>query len=167
MCSLPIWTWTSSSLSMRGLLDVVLVLVAAEIGLAHALVGGDLLRLQARIAPCAITVMSSAISNTTSMSCSMMTMSIEARSSRSCRPRARSRPGSCRRSARRAARLAARKSPPCRFRAARRRRMTACRPAARPARSPICSSVRSTFSAVPRSAVAARTDAGSLVPHVR
>ena len=31
------------------------------------------------MAPCAITVMSSAISNTTSMSCSMMTMSIDAR----------------------------------------------------------------------------------------
>src|SRR5262249_47868850 len=44
MCSLPIWTWRSSSLSMRGLLDVVLVLGATEIGLAHALVGGNLLR---------------------------------------------------------------------------------------------------------------------------
>src|SRR5262249_37847878 len=43
MCSLPIWTWTSSSLSMHGLLDVVLVLGAAQVGLAHALVVGDLL----------------------------------------------------------------------------------------------------------------------------
>src|ERR1700730_3305544 len=43
MCSLPIWTWTSSSLSMNRLLDVVLVL-AAEIGLADALVRGDLFR---------------------------------------------------------------------------------------------------------------------------
>ena len=34
------------------------------------------------MAPCAITVMSSAISNTTSMSCSMMTMSIARASSR-------------------------------------------------------------------------------------
>src|SRR5215470_2843338 len=44
ICSLPIWTCTSSSLSMRLFLDVVLVLLAAEIGLAHALVGGDLRR---------------------------------------------------------------------------------------------------------------------------
>src|SRR5215470_2490324 len=44
MCSLPIWTWRSSSLSMRGLLDVILVLGAAEIRLADPLVGGDLLR---------------------------------------------------------------------------------------------------------------------------
>src|SRR5258705_7179681 len=44
MCSLPMWTWTSSSLSMRLFLDVVLVLLAAEIGFAHALVGGDLRR---------------------------------------------------------------------------------------------------------------------------
>src|SRR5215510_4413940 len=43
ICSLPIWTWTSSSLSMHGLLDVVLVLGAAQIGFAHALVVGDLL----------------------------------------------------------------------------------------------------------------------------
>src|SRR5260370_7391740 len=42
MCSRPTWTCTSSSLSMDGLLDEVLVLLAAEIGLAHALVGGDL-----------------------------------------------------------------------------------------------------------------------------
>src|SRR5919202_3652802 len=42
MCSLPICTCTSRSLSMRGLLDVILVLGAAEIGFAHALVGGDL-----------------------------------------------------------------------------------------------------------------------------
>src|SRR5262249_42223691 len=44
MCSLPICTCTSSSLSMRLFLDVVFVLLAAEIGLAHALVGGDLRR---------------------------------------------------------------------------------------------------------------------------
>src|ERR1700732_4247453 len=44
MCSLPMWTCTSLSLSMGGLLDVVLVLVAAEIGLAHPLVGGDIAR---------------------------------------------------------------------------------------------------------------------------
>src|SRR5258706_103572 len=44
MCSLPIWTCTSRRLSMRRLLDIVLVLRAAEIGLAHPLVGGDLLR---------------------------------------------------------------------------------------------------------------------------
>src|SRR5215510_6960502 len=43
MCSLPIWTWTSSSLSMHGLLDVVLVFGTAQIGFAHALVVGDLL----------------------------------------------------------------------------------------------------------------------------
>src|SRR6516162_11770951 len=48
MCSFPIWTWTSSSLSMGVLLDVVLVLLAAEIGLAHALVGGDLFRAAGR-----------------------------------------------------------------------------------------------------------------------
>src|SRR5215470_8264865 len=49
MCSFPIWTWTSSSLSMDLLLlDVVLVLLAAEIGLAHALVGGDLFRATGR-----------------------------------------------------------------------------------------------------------------------
>src|SRR5215211_1032979 len=42
MCSLPMCTCTSSSLSMRGLFDVVLVFRAAEIGLAHAFVGGDL-----------------------------------------------------------------------------------------------------------------------------
>src|SRR3954470_353858 len=44
ICSLPIWTWTSRRLSMRRLLDIVLVLRAPEIGLAHPLVGGDLLR---------------------------------------------------------------------------------------------------------------------------
>src|SRR5262245_14479852 len=44
MCSLPIWTWTSSSLSMGGLFDVILILVATEVGLAHALVVGDLSR---------------------------------------------------------------------------------------------------------------------------
>src|SRR5215831_4501849 len=44
MCSLPIWTCTSSSLSMRVFLDVVLVLLTAEIGLAHTLVGRDLRR---------------------------------------------------------------------------------------------------------------------------
>ena len=69
---------------MRRLLDVVLVLWAAEIGLAHALVGGDFLagcrRRGSR--PCAITVMSSAIPNTTSMSCSMITISIVRASSR-------------------------------------------------------------------------------------
>src|SRR5258706_16290891 len=41
MCSLPIWTWTSSSLSMNRLLDVVLVFGATEIRFAHTLVGGD------------------------------------------------------------------------------------------------------------------------------
>src|SRR5258708_39891447 len=41
MCSLPIWTWTSSSLSMNRLLDEVLVLGATEIGFAHTLVRGD------------------------------------------------------------------------------------------------------------------------------
>src|SRR5437764_13961315 len=41
MCSFPMWTWTSSSLSMAGFFHVVLVLLAPEIGLAHALVGGD------------------------------------------------------------------------------------------------------------------------------
>src|SRR5712691_10531415 len=44
MCSLPIWTWTSSSLSMHRLLDVVFVLGAAEVSFTHALVGGDVLR---------------------------------------------------------------------------------------------------------------------------
>src|SRR6516225_8699338 len=44
MCSLPMWTCTSWRLSMGSLLDVILVLVAAEIDLAHALVGGDLFR---------------------------------------------------------------------------------------------------------------------------
>src|SRR5713101_1778709 len=38
ICSLPICTWTSSSLSMHRLLDEVLVFGAAEIGLAHTLV---------------------------------------------------------------------------------------------------------------------------------
>src|SRR5436190_774411 len=42
MCSFPMWTWTSSSRSMAGFFHVVFVLLAAEIGLAHALVGGDL-----------------------------------------------------------------------------------------------------------------------------
>src|SRR5215472_5610784 len=41
ICSLPKWTCRSRTLSMRGVLDVVLVLRAAEIGFAHALVGGD------------------------------------------------------------------------------------------------------------------------------
>src|SRR5215831_2767080 len=41
MCSFPICTWTSSSRSIGLLLDIVLVLLAAEIGLAHALVGGN------------------------------------------------------------------------------------------------------------------------------
>src|SRR4030081_697065 len=44
MCSSPIWTWTSSSLSM-GLLDIVLVVLATEISLADALVRGDFSRL--------------------------------------------------------------------------------------------------------------------------
>src|SRR6516162_6309017 len=44
MCSLPMWTCTSWRLSMRSLFHIVLVLVAAEIDLAHALVGGDLPR---------------------------------------------------------------------------------------------------------------------------
>src|ERR1700730_5096950 len=48
MCSLPMWTCTSSRLSTGGILDVVLVLLAAEIGLAHALVGSDLCRAAAR-----------------------------------------------------------------------------------------------------------------------
>src|SRR6266849_4344814 len=44
ICSFPIWTWTSSSLSMALFLDVVLVLLATQISLAHAIVGGNLLR---------------------------------------------------------------------------------------------------------------------------
>src|SRR5262249_28538666 len=48
ICSLPIWTWTSSSLRMGGFLDVVLVLGTAQIGLAHALVRCDLLRAAGR-----------------------------------------------------------------------------------------------------------------------
>src|ERR1700730_6825073 len=44
MCSFPIWTWTSSSLSMASFLDVVLVLLATEIRPAHARVGGNLVR---------------------------------------------------------------------------------------------------------------------------
>src|SRR5438105_3668775 len=44
MCSFPTWTWTSSSLSMEPLLDVVFVLLSAQIGFAHAIVGGDLPR---------------------------------------------------------------------------------------------------------------------------
>src|SRR5712692_6419835 len=44
MCSFPIWTWTSSSLSIASFLDVVLVLLSTEIGFAHAIVGGNLLR---------------------------------------------------------------------------------------------------------------------------
>src|SRR5882757_7250606 len=44
ICSLPMWTCTSRRLSMRRLLDIVLVLRAPEIGLAHPFVGGDLLR---------------------------------------------------------------------------------------------------------------------------
>src|SRR5207302_3889041 len=43
ICSLPMWTWTSRRLSICCLLDVVLVFRAAEIGFAHALVGGNLL----------------------------------------------------------------------------------------------------------------------------
>src|SRR5262245_46116557 len=42
--SLPICTWTSESLSMDGLLDVVLILGPTEIGLAYALVRRDLVR---------------------------------------------------------------------------------------------------------------------------
>src|SRR5581483_5792107 len=42
MCSLPIWTCRSRRLSMGGLLDIVLVLRATEIGFSHALVSGDL-----------------------------------------------------------------------------------------------------------------------------
>src|SRR5437588_9034080 len=44
MCSLPIWTCTPSSLSMRRLLDVVLVLATTQVGLADALVGCNILR---------------------------------------------------------------------------------------------------------------------------
>src|SRR5260370_1685643 len=44
MCSFPICTWTSSSLSMASFLDVVLVLLSTEISLARALVGGTLWR---------------------------------------------------------------------------------------------------------------------------
>src|SRR5947209_6077291 len=44
ICSLPIWTWTFWRLSMCGLLDIVLVFGAAEIRLAHFLVGAHLLR---------------------------------------------------------------------------------------------------------------------------
>src|SRR4051794_20808733 len=42
MCSLPMWTWTSRRLSKRGLFDEILVLGPPQIGLAHAVVGGDL-----------------------------------------------------------------------------------------------------------------------------
>src|SRR5581483_3983466 len=42
ICSLPKWTWRPSRLSMGRLLDVVLILLAPQICLAHALVGGDL-----------------------------------------------------------------------------------------------------------------------------
>src|ERR671933_692818 len=42
MCSLPMWTCTFRRLSKCCLLDEVLVLRAAEIGLADALVGRDL-----------------------------------------------------------------------------------------------------------------------------
>src|SRR6202023_932922 len=44
ICSLPMWTWTSSSLSTRRLPDVVLVVLATQIGLADTLVGGDFVR---------------------------------------------------------------------------------------------------------------------------
>ena len=129
---------------MRGLLDVVLVLGPAEIGFAHALVAGDFLGLpEARIAPCAITVMSSAIPNTTSMSCSMMTISIVRASSRifatarsvsaGLMPQVGSSSSS---------KLRLGDQAPCRSRAARRRHRTACRPArCASAVSPICSSV--------------------------
>src|SRR5262245_17997965 len=43
MCSLPIWTWTSSSLSMHRLLDVIFVLGAAQVSFAYALVVGNFL----------------------------------------------------------------------------------------------------------------------------
>src|SRR6185437_765800 len=43
ICSLPMCTCTSWRLGMRGLLDIVPVLRAAEIGFAHALVRGNLL----------------------------------------------------------------------------------------------------------------------------
>src|SRR3954453_10602369 len=42
MCSLPMWTCTLRRLSIERLLDVVLVLGAAEIGFAHAFVSRDL-----------------------------------------------------------------------------------------------------------------------------
>src|SRR5262245_44585882 len=44
MCNLPMCTCTSSRLSMQGFLDVVLVLFAAQVGLAHPLIGGNGLR---------------------------------------------------------------------------------------------------------------------------
>src|SRR5205807_3172723 len=44
MCSRPMWTWTPSSRSMGGLFHIVFVFFAAEIGLAHPLVRGDLAR---------------------------------------------------------------------------------------------------------------------------
>src|SRR5215470_9553409 len=37
----PMWTCTPSRLSTGGLLDVVFILLATQIGLAHALVGRD------------------------------------------------------------------------------------------------------------------------------
>src|SRR3569833_1925476 len=43
MCSLAMCTWTLRRLSIGGLLDIILVFRPAEIGLAHALVGRDLL----------------------------------------------------------------------------------------------------------------------------
>src|SRR5262249_47257852 len=42
MCSLPMWTCTSWSLSTCSLLDVVLILVAAQIGFTHPFVGSNL-----------------------------------------------------------------------------------------------------------------------------
>src|SRR5437588_4760282 len=42
MCSLPIWTCTPSSLSMRRFLEIVLVLGTTEIGFADALVGRNI-----------------------------------------------------------------------------------------------------------------------------
>src|SRR5262249_17197767 len=41
ICSLPMWTCTSLRLSTGGVLDVVLILIAAEIGFTHAFVGSN------------------------------------------------------------------------------------------------------------------------------
>ena len=123
----------------------------------------------ASIAPCAITVMSSAMSNTTSMSCSMMTMSIVARQLADFLDRALGL-----RRAHAAGRLveqqqaAARRSAPCRSRASPRRHRTACRRRGRPApSSPICSSVRSTRSRRLRSRAAGRNGCRKRLPACR